>query len=273
MPAACCECLSASASPRPCVAAGGRDHARRAAGGRRASRRDCHVSARALIADVDRHHGTEVELPESMPAPVEEAPERPRENRQYDVVDGATETALIAFTAAEVDDDPIEATMRADVDVERRRGRGSSDPRRASRAGSRGLPRARHGGHWMRHRAAERAESRERPVHAPARARPRGARCGDGSGRGIQRGGVRSRRWLVPGVGRMSEPVNSTLPTPSIMQWWTFVTMAKQSPSSPSTTHISQSGFPRSSCWDMIRAARRFSSRASPGFGRWVCRM
>ena len=28
-------------------------------------------------------------------------------------------------------------------------------------------------------------------------------------------------------VARITDPVSSTLPTPSIMQWWAFVTIAK----------------------------------------------
>ena len=46
---------------------------------------------------------------------------------------------------------------------------------------------------------------------------------------------------------------------------------AKRSFSSPSTTHISQSGLPRSSCWELIQPARRLSSLSQPGRGmlRW----
>ena len=49
--------------------------------------------------------------------------------------------------------------------------------------------------------------------------------------------------------------------------------IAKRSPpSSPSTTHISHSGFERSSCCDMMRPERRFSCRTSPGRGSAVWR-
>ena len=48
----------------------------------------------------------------------------------------------------------------------------------------------------------------------------------------------------------------STPAIPSISEWWVFVIRAKRSSSSPSISHISHSGFERSSCWEKILAVR-----------------
>ncbi len=65
----------------------------------------------------------------------------------------------------------------------------------------------------------------------------------------------------------------STLETPSTMQWWILLIIAKRFPSSrPSMIQISQSGFERSRCCDMMRAASRLSCRSSPGRGSAVWR-
>ena len=44
----------------------------------------------------------------------------------------------------------------------------------------------------------------------------------------------------------------STPETPSTRAWWLLPTIAKRSPSRPSTSHSSQSGFERSSCCEKI---------------------
>ena len=64
----------------------------------------------------------------------------------------------------------------------------------------------------------------------------------------------------------------STPETPSTRQWWVLPTIAKRPPFSPSTSHISQSGFERSSCWLKTRAARFLSCSSLPGGGREVWR-
>ena len=65
----------------------------------------------------------------------------------------------------------------------------------------------------------------------------------------------------------------STPETPSTRQWWVLVTIAKRSPSTLSTSHISQSGFERSRRWEKTRAARVRSCSSLPGAGRAVWRM
>ena len=64
----------------------------------------------------------------------------------------------------------------------------------------------------------------------------------------------------------------STPETPSTRAWWLLPMIAKRSPLSPSTSHSSQSGFERSSCWEKIRAARLRSCSSEPGAGSAVCR-
>ena len=57
----------------------------------------------------------------------------------------------------------------------------------------------------------------------------------------------------------------STPETPSTSAWWLLPTIAKRSPSRPSTSHSSQSGLERSSCWEKIREARLRSCSSEPG--------
>ena len=64
----------------------------------------------------------------------------------------------------------------------------------------------------------------------------------------------------------------STPEMPSTSAWWVFESIAKRSPSSPSTSHTSQSGLSRSSCWEKTRPARSISWRSEPGEGRAVAR-
>ena len=64
----------------------------------------------------------------------------------------------------------------------------------------------------------------------------------------------------------------STPETPSTSAWWLLPTIAKRSPLSPSTSHSSQSGLVRSSCWEKIRAARLRNCSSEPGAGSAVWR-
>ena len=64
----------------------------------------------------------------------------------------------------------------------------------------------------------------------------------------------------------------STPETPSTSAWWLLPTTAKRPSRSPSTSHSSQSGLVRSSCWEKIRAARLRSCSSEPGAGSAVWR-
>ena len=66
--------------------------------------------------------------------------------------------------------------------------------------------------------------------------------------------------------------IRSVAETPSTMQWCVFEISAQRPSSRPSTTHISHSGFARSSCWDITRPTRLRSSSSPPGAGRAVRR-
>ena len=92
-----------------------------------------------------------------------------------------------------------------------------------------------------------------------------------GSGRASQGGGEdgepcgsasRSKRTVV-----MSTPE-----TPSTSAWWLLPMIAKRPSRRPSTSHSSQSGLLRSSCWEKIRAARLRSCSSEPGAGSAVWR-
>ena len=59
---------------------------------------------------------------------------------------------------------------------------------------------------------------------------------------------------------------------PSTSAWWVLEISAKRLPSSPWTSHVSHSGFARSSCWEWMRAARLRSCSSEPGCGSAVWR-
>ena len=91
----------------------------------------------------------------------------------------------------------------------------------------------------------------------------------EGSGRGSQRSPVSVG---AAGSGEVSNSTDmmSTPEMPSTSAWWVFDSIAKRSPSSPSTSQISQSGLSRSSCWAKTRPARSFSCSSEPGAGSAV---
>ncbi len=64
----------------------------------------------------------------------------------------------------------------------------------------------------------------------------------------------------------------STPETPSTIEWCVLLISAKRLRSSPWTSHSSQSGFERSSCWEKTRPASRCSCPSSPGSGSAVWR-
>ena len=73
---------------------------------------------------------------------------------------------------------------------------------------------------------------------------------------------------MLASASRRSKALKSSSPEmPSTMAWWAFTIMAKWSSPTDSTSQSSHSGFPRSSFWDMMRPASRFSWRRSAGGG------
>ena len=122
-------------------------------------------------------------------------------------------------------------------------------PRRAARK-----PRTISGGLVRRSRIASLSRSRSEGSGLGAHL---GGRSGGGGG-----SSSRSNRTVV-----MSTPE-----TPSTSAWWLLPTIANRSPSRPSTSHSSHSGFERSSCWEKIREARLRSCSSEPGAGSAVWR-
>ena len=64
----------------------------------------------------------------------------------------------------------------------------------------------------------------------------------------------------------------STPDTPSTSAWCVLEISANRPPSRPCASHISHSGFERSSRWEKIRPARPRSCSSEPGAGRAVWR-
>ena len=91
-----------------------------------------------------------------------------------------------------------------------------------------------------------------------------------GSGAGSHGGGISA------GGERRSESkttLSRSVPeTPSTMQWCTLLTSAQRPSPSPSATHISHSGFERSSFCAITRPTRLRSSSSPPGAGSAVRR-
>ena len=88
--------------------------------------------------------------------------------------------------------------------------------------------------------------------------------------------GCQALRPVGRGVGSgersNSTVARSTPAIPSISEWWVLVISAKRLSSSPSISHISHSGFERSSCWEKMRAVRSCSCSIPPGAGRALWR-
>src|SRR5262249_2049068 len=74
-------------------------------------------------------------------------------------------------------------------------------------------------------RAAEAAPTNGARTRRPSSASK--SSVGEGTGRGSQGGGGTGGGESGSGVGALTDPGSSTLPTPSIMQWWALVTLAK----------------------------------------------
>ena len=78
----------------------------------------------------------------------------------------------------------------------------------------------------------------------------------------------RCGRWAAAcGSGERSNSTvaRSTPAIPSISEWWVLVISAKRLSSRPSISHISHSGFERSSCWEKMRAVRSCSCSMPAG--------
>ncbi len=83
------------------------------------------------------------------------------------------------------------------------------------------------------------------------------------------RSGTQGSAWSR-GASRSvsSSTVSRSVPeTPSTMQWWIFEISAQRLWSSPSATHVSQSGLWRSSFCDITRPTSRRSCSSPPGLG------
>ena len=128
--------------------------------------------------------------------------------------------------------------------------------------------RPRHGARPPFHPACEslssRRRARRRVESHGARGRPSRAGRGSGAGSGFQGFGAAIG---ASGARSIKTEISSAPAMPSIMQWCVLEISAKRSASSPSTNHISHSGFPRSSCCDMMRPTSRLSASSSPGRG------
>ena len=193
------------------------------------------------------------------------ARQRPGHDGQHDVVDRAPEGVLHRLVVGQLVADDRVAAMGADLDVERRLGcrvqPGPDDladalggvaerAERGDRAGGRG--------HRARHEPGGEAD-------APRARRRRRARAGEGSGLGCHGSSSLGGRAGGSGSRSNSTVARSTPATPSTSAWWVLEISAKRSPSSPSTSQFSHSGFARSSCCEAIRAASRNSCSSLPG--------
>ena len=121
----------------------------------------------------------------------------------------------------------------------------SSDVGRAARRGGRAAGELERRPHQPADPARGEVERARLGVRAPT-ARPRAGSCGG------------------TGSASNSTVARSTPEMPSTSAWWVLEISAKRLPSSPWTSHVSHSGFARSSRWEWMRAAsaRSCSSRA-----------
>ena len=74
------------------------------------------------------------------------------------------------------------------------------------------------------------------------------------------------------GVASNSTVIRSTPAIPSTSAWWDLEISAKRPPSSPWTSHVSHSGFARSSRCEWMRAASARNCSSEPGCGSAVWR-
>ena len=117
-----------------------------------------------------------------------------------------------------------------------------------------------------------RRQARRKDPRSAARA-PRASRscCYTSATRGCTRTSPRPGRL---GCARSTRAKTSSTPAPFglLAQWCTFEITAQRPASSPSATHISQSGFARSSCWDITLPTRSRNSSSPPAAGSAVRR-
>ena len=147
-------------------------------------------------------------------ARAQEAPQRARDRREHHVVHRAAELVLHLLHGAEVEAQPVEAAVGADLDVQRRRRRALAGRTRRPRRGSR------------RRRAARARRRAGRSRRAARRAARRARRPGCGAARR-----ARSRADPAPGA-----PARASPPA------------ARSSGSCPSTPSSARRLRPRRSC-------------------------
>ena len=227
-------------------------------------RSPCWSAARTLIGIIALSSRPAVACPRAR----RKRPERARDGREHNVVDGAADRVLDALVVVEVAADPGEAPVGADLDVEgrvRRGDAGASERADGLEASTRSAPAMRRG--WRKTARTPRKASAG-VVARSARARPRTS-ASVGSGPGTQASGEGEG---ASGFASKRTVVMSTPETPSIRQWWLLVTIPKRPPSRPSTSHISHIGFERSRRWEKMRAASVRSCCSEPGSGSAVWR-
>ena len=175
--------------------------------------------------------------------------------------------ALIFLRSSRPARTTCEPPVRADADVERRVGRGRSAPPGdlADAVGRLARPVER-----LR-RAGDRAAARRRRPSAtrPHRAvKPRRRELGAATARAAAPTARRRADSRPSGVEVEEHVIRSTPETPSTSAWWVLEISAKPSPSRPSTSHSSHSGFVRSRRWEKMRAASAQQLLSSPGCGQ-----
>ena len=229
---------------------------------RRHHRRDP-VAERAVLllgADADRDQGPHLQALGVVAAGPQVLADAAGDDREDDVVDGAAVLVFDPLQLGQVGLGDREAAMGPDLDVEgrvgarpcRRRAPSRWRRRRAGPGAGRAEPRGRRGtislraGQALPPGVAEQLQVGRFGTGEPGRAGA-GEPCGSAS---------RSKRTVV-----MSTPE-----TPSTSAWWLLPTIAKRSSRRPSTSHSSQSGLLRSSCWEKI--ARREVAQLLLGAGR-----
>ena len=241
-------------------------------------RRDLVVVGAALgrRADRDGHHRAHDAALDGLAAREQQVAEAAGDHGEHDVVDGAAVLGADRLDVGQAPARPGPAAVRPDRPVERRpRRRPQQRAQARDGAGDLGRLARRPARRARRRPQAARALVRDlRPVRQRRADDARGARLRRRlPGRGISAGGARR--------SESKTTLSRSVPeTPSTMQWCILVTSAQRPSPSPSATHISHSGFERSSFCAITRPTRLRSSSSPPGAGsavrrtwysRWKC--
>ena len=220
-------------------------------------------------ANAHRDLGPQLETLGADPAAAQPLAKGAGDNREHDVVDGAAEGVLHPLEVVEVAPDPREPAVRPDLDVQRHLRRRVGEVPAHLAHGLHRVPDLLDRALRMLHGALQAADGSHR--------RPRDVLDALGEQGGRRRLGLRSPG--VVGLGgsgtglRSNRTVAMSTPdTPSTTAWCVFVRSAKRFRVRPCTSHSSQRGFDRSSCWEKTRAAIRRSWSSEPGAGSAECR-